>query len=214
MATWAEGSNLGRERGQFVALGDEKMPFGNAHSVDGDVADDKEFAAYSAAVCVDTPVACQPLEALGRHKVADLLMNFADCALQKGLASLAMPPKKAEHARVQNSRNIFALLKQKPTPSVCDDSGSKLAMTPWIYRIGPGADVSWLPRRHTIGIGPRVQNGLSGLERRGNLRMSPTIAPPVFGTPATGPTHIAWELSKGSNLSSRHCAASTARAHI
>src|SRR4051794_25523461 len=106
------------------------MPFGNTNSVNGDIADDKKFATYSAAVCVDTPVACQRFEALGRHEVADLLMNFTHCALQKGLASLAMAPKKAEHARVQNSRNIFPLLKQKPTPSVYDDSRSKLAMAP------------------------------------------------------------------------------------
>ena len=107
-------------------------------------------------------------------------MNFADCALQKSLASLAMPPKKAEHAGVQNSRNIFALLKQKPTPSVCDDSDrTRDDAVNFGCQIRFRCKCFLAPETTHYPVGPRAKTACQGLSVS-YLRMSPTIAPPCF----------------------------------
>jgi len=91
-------------------------------SIGGNIASNEKLTADGATlgVSISTAVACQVIEALGCHKVADLFVYFPNHALQKRLIAFTVTTEKSHHAWAYNTRNVVALLKQKATASVDD----------------------------------------------------------------------------------------------
>jgi hypothetical protein len=91
-------------------------------SISGNIASNEKLTADGATlgVSISTAVACQVIEALGCHKVADLFVYFPNHALQKRLIAFTVTTEESHHAWAYNTRNVVALLKQKAPASVDD----------------------------------------------------------------------------------------------
>lgn len=71
------------ERERVISLGNKKGPFGYSEGVGGNIASNEKFTAKCPAlgVGINTAVACQMFEPLGRHEIVDLFVHFPNHAL-------------------------------------------------------------------------------------------------------------------------------------